>query len=283
MYRQLAAVCWFACALADLFAQRSSTMKLELTLPRDLYLTGEKVDVDIELTNTGKTAVDAPTLATKGNTQPVYHLQGPAYPNGVSFNFHDIHPVSEETRAPAAEPATHRLEAGATMATGFGLTSIKPITEPGEYTLSAKIDAEGWSAQAPPVKFRVEKARFLESSLGVDVNPNSARTMRAVWIAESGGGRMLGETFLYEKRPDLGEVIVTGTRIISKIGARSTNPFVPWTNYDRISAPKFWHGWRDPSDACRAGRFSWRSPMMRASLAPSTWARPRPRSCNRRL
>jgi hypothetical protein len=220
-------------------------MKLELILPRELYLTGETIDVDIELTNTGKTAVDAPTLATRGNTQPDYRLQGPAYPQGVSFNFHDIHVAGEESPAAAPEPATHHLEAGGTMATGFSLTSIKPIAEPGEYNLSAKIDAKGWSAQAAPVKFRVEKARFVESSLGIDINPNSARSMRAVWIAESAGGRMLGETFLYEKRPDLGEVIVTGTRIIRKVGAGSTNAFVPWTNYDRISAPKFWHGWRE--------------------------------------
>jgi hypothetical protein len=131
------------------------------------------------------------------------------------------------------------------MATGFNLNSLKPISEPGEYSISARIDWGRWSAEAAPVKFRVEKAAFLEASLGVDVYSRSARTIRAVWIAESAGGRVLGESFLYEKRPDLGEVNVTGTRIIRQVGPQAANAFCPWVNFDRIESPKFWHGWQE--------------------------------------
>jgi hypothetical protein len=220
-------------------------MKLELVLPRDVYLTGENIDIDIRLTNTETAAIDVPTLDSPQNPQPVYHLRGPSYPQGVSFNFRDSRPGAASS--PAPEPSLHRLLPGATMETGFTLNSIKPVSNPGEYTISARIDWGGWSAEAAPVKFRVEKARFLESSLGVDVYSRSVRTLRAVWIAESAGKRLLGESFLYEKRPDLGEVNVTATRIIRPIGPKASDPFCPWVNFDRSAAPKFWHGWQEGS------------------------------------
>lgn len=243
MLRQLAGAVWLLCATGHLGAQRRSTMELELILPRRLYLTGEQISVDIQLTNTGTVAVDAPTLDSPANSQPVYRLQGPSYPHGVTFNFRDSR-LGART-LPAGEPSTHHLMPSATMATGFTLNSIKPVSEPGEYSISARIDWGGWSAEAAPVKFHVEKAAFVESSLGVDVYSRSARTVRAVWIAETAGGRLLGESFLYEKRPDLGEVNVTGTRIIRQIGPKATNAFCPWINFDRIESRKFWHGWQE--------------------------------------
>src|SRR6266849_2558938 len=244
MYKQFAAAAaLLVCSLADPSAGTRSTMKLELFLPRDLYLTGEDISLDIQLTNTGTAAVDAPRLASPENPQPVYLLRGPSYPNGVTFNLRDSRPGAASVPAPA--PSTYRLVPGATMETGFSLNSIKPVLEPGDYTISARIDWGGWSAEAVPVKFRVEKAKFVESSLGVDVLSRSTRTMRAVWIAESAGGRHLGESFLYEGRPDLGEFKVTGTRIIRQVGPKASNAFCPWVNFDRVESPKFWHGWQE--------------------------------------
>jgi len=218
-------------------------MKLELILHRDLFLTGENIDVDMELTNNGHTAVDAPILDSPQNAQPVYRLQGPSYTGGLTFNLRDSRRPGGSSAA--ADTALHRLAPGLMMAGALRLNAIKPIAEPGEYTLSARIEWGGWSAEAAPVKFRVEKAKFLESSLGVDALARSARTLRAVWLADTGAGRLLGESFLYEKRPDLGEVDVAGTRIIRHVDAKASNPFCPWTNFDRSAAMKFWHGWQE--------------------------------------
>src|SRR5215467_619020 len=114
MYRQLAAAVWIASALADLSAQRRSTMKLELVLHRDLFLTGENIDVDVQLTNNGQTAVDAPILDSPQNAQPVYRLQGPAYPGGVTFNLRDSRRPGGSSAG--ADTALHRLAPGLMMA-----------------------------------------------------------------------------------------------------------------------------------------------------------------------
>ncbi len=215
-------------------------MKLELVLPRSLYLVGENIDVDVRFTNTGTVAIDVPILDSPHNPQPVYHLRGPSYPEGISFSF-----LGSRPGAAHPEPLVHRLAPAATMETGFALNSMKPISEPGDYIFSARIDWGGLSAEAAPVRFQVEKAKFIEASLGVDVYSSSVRMLRAVWTAESGGKRLLGESFLYEKRPDLGEVSVAGTRIIRPVGSKASNPFCPWVNFDRSASSKFWHGWQE--------------------------------------
>jgi len=243
MYRLIAAATCFACVLADLRAQGRPAMKLELVLPRHLYLAGEKISIDVQLTNTGAEAIDAPTLETGGNAQPVFHLQGPAYPQGISFNLRDAKRGAEGY--PPPPPSTHHVAAGGMMEGGFILNSIMPINEPGEYRVSARMDWNGWSAEAAPIKFSVDKAKFVEASLGMDVFSRSTRSVRAVWIAESAEGRLLGESSLYETRPELGEVSLSSTRIIRGVGAKATNPFCPWVNFDRIEAPKFWHGWQE--------------------------------------
>ncbi|MGA7236198.1 MAG: hypothetical protein WBY44_10990 [Bryobacteraceae bacterium] len=227
-------------------AQTRPAVKLELSLGRDRFLLGESISVDIRLENTGLRAMDVPMLKSVQNSQPVYRLEGPSYPKGVAFSLRDIKRTGDPPVSRAKnEPSTYRLAAGGDMQTGFDLTKLKPIHEPGEYAISAKIDWNGWSAESAPVKFRVEKAKFLEASLGVDVATASTSTLRAVWIAESPAGRMLGESVFYEDRPDLAAFKLTGTRIIRAIGPAASDGFCPWIDFDRMSAPKFWHGWRE--------------------------------------
>ena len=226
--------------------QRRPSVKLELNVTREHFLLGESISVEIHLKNSGTEAIDAPKLKNVQNTQPVYRLEGPSYPHGVTFSLRDVKLAGDPAALSANDtPSTYRLRPGEVMETGFKLDELKPITEPGMYTISAKINWGGWSAEAPAQKFRVDKAKFLEGSLGVDVAAESTRTLRAVWIAESPEGRVLGESFFYEKRPDLGEAKVAGTRIIRTVGPGAFNPFCPWVNFDRTASPKFWHGWQE--------------------------------------
>jgi hypothetical protein len=128
---KLATAFGIACLLTSLGAQQNSTkqgrstMKLELNLPRELYLTGEKVNVDVRLTNTGQASVSAPLLDRLDASQPVYVLRGPSYPSGVSFNRRGDSPVS------ASQQPTDPLGPGETFETGFDITALKPIVEPG--------------------------------------------------------------------------------------------------------------------------------------------------------
>ena len=55
-------------------------MKLELRVPRERFLLGESVSVELTLTNTGTVPVEVPKLRSTLNPQPVYRLTGPGFP-----------------------------------------------------------------------------------------------------------------------------------------------------------------------------------------------------------
>lgn len=222
-------------------------MKLELHIPRKRYLLGENVSVDLRLTNTGSAAIQAPELFNTLNSQPVYRLTGPSIDQSVAFTYRDMKlSVAEREVAPAMSK-TATIEPGEYLETDLVLNQLKPLTHPGSYTLSARIDWNGWSAEAQPVTFEMEASDFQHASLGVDLFSSSTRTLRVVWISRAGSGNILGESFFYEKRPDLGEIQVTGTRIIYTAGPQAAEPFCPWTNYDRADGAGSWHGWREGS------------------------------------
>src|SRR5947209_17712847 len=77
-------------------AQRRPGVKLELRVPREQFLLGESISVEVRLVNTGAQAVDAPKLKNVQNTQPVYHLKGPSYPKGTTFSLRDVKLAGDE-------------------------------------------------------------------------------------------------------------------------------------------------------------------------------------------
>ncbi len=227
-------------------AERRSGVKLELTIPRDRFLLGESISVGIRLENTGAATAEVPKLKSMENTQPVYRIEGPSFPTGASFTMREAVLAGEPGALGAAgQPSTLLLSPGQATETGFKLNERMAVEEPGEYRLSASIDWQGRSAEAAPVQFRLERATYLDASLGVDFAATSSRMVRAVWIAQTDSGRVLGETFQYENRPDLAEVRTTGTRIITPVGPAASHPFCPWTNFDRGDAASAWHGWQE--------------------------------------
>ena len=152
---------------------------------------------------------------------------------------------AEEREGRSETPQTTTLRPGAVLEAGFNLNDCQPLDRAGSYTLSARIDWGGWTAASRPVTFAMENSDFKQASLGVDLFSSSTRTLRVVWTSRAGGRQLIGESFLYENRPDLGEVRVTGTRIIHEAGPQAAEPFCPWTNYDRSDGAGGWHGWRE--------------------------------------
>jgi hypothetical protein len=214
-------------------------------VPRDRFLLGENVSVDLTLTNTGTAPVEVPKLQSTLNSQPVYRLAGPGFAAGVSFTYRDAKlPAAERAGGPVT-PETRTLQPGEFLEDGFNLNEWKPLERAGRYTLSARIDWSGWAAASQPVTFEMENSDFQQAGLGVDLFGSSTRTLRVVWTSGADGRHVIGESFLYEKRPDLGEVRVTGTRIIHQTGPQAAEPFCPWTNYDRADGAGGWHGWRE--------------------------------------
>ncbi len=217
-----------------------NNVKLELHLPRTKFLAGEKISVDVRLTNTSSAPVQVANLDSRTNPQPTYTLKSSAHSEAISFS---AHPASETN----ANVELRSLAPGDYLETGFYLNNRTPVTSPGKYVLSARIEGVGWEAAAEPVSFTVEKAFYQSAGMGLDLACSTTRKLRVPWLSRGADGQTLGETFFYEKRPDLGEINVTGSRIIRTVAAQATDPFCPWTNFDRASILPSWDGWREAS------------------------------------
>lgn len=222
-------------------------MKLDLHVPRERFLLGENVSVELTLTNTGAAPIQVPKLRSTLNTQPVYRLTGPGFPDGVSFTYREVKLPPEERGAGSETPETRTLRPGEVLQAGFRLNQLKPLDRAGLYTLSARIEWGGWAAASEAKTFVMENSSFEQASIGVDLFSSSTRSLRVVWTSRADARHVIGESFLYEKRPDLGEAGVTGSRIIHEVGSDATEPFCPWTNYDRSDGEGGWHGWREGS------------------------------------
>src|SRR5690349_9885235 len=95
--RKILVAMWSGCLLPALAAggsqragggrQGVAKVKLELRLPRDRFLVGENVSVELRLTNTGTAPVAVPALRSDANPQPVYRLAGPGYAEGATFTY----------------------------------------------------------------------------------------------------------------------------------------------------------------------------------------------------
>jgi hypothetical protein len=220
-------------------------VKLDLRVPRERFLLGESVSVELTLTNTGTAPVEVPKLRSTLNPQPAYRLTGPGFAEGAWFTYRGVKLPAAEREGPPGTPETAILQPGEYLENGFKLDELHPLDRAGRYTLSARIEWGGWTAASQPAAFAMENSDFQQASLGVDLFVSSTRVLRVVWISRADGRRVIGETFLYEKRPDLGEMDVTGSRIIHEAGPQAAEPFCPWTNYDRSDGAGGWHGWRE--------------------------------------
>ena len=124
----------------------------------------------------------------------------------------------------------------------------------------------GVVGQAAPVQFRLERASYLDASLGVDFAATSSRRMCCL-----DRGHALGScprrNLQDQNRPDLAEFRTIGTRHRHGISDAASHPFCPWTNFDRADAKSAGNGGKRPPSC---GRLRWERTRRRSSTSART-------------
>lgn len=220
---------------------KENAVKLDLGLPKDRFILGEGIDVRVKLTNPGPGSVQTPSFWRVGQAGLTMTLKGPGI-GAAGETFTQPAPAGGALKT-QVEP----LAAGNTRTIEFSLPHYRPLTQPGKYTLAARVDGGTWNAASAEVSFTVESGAIVGAAIAVDVGVSSDRVLRAAFLRESPPGRTLEESFMYEARPDLGEINYKRTRSVGTAGAEAREPFCPWTNYDRASELWSWDGWREGS------------------------------------
>jgi hypothetical protein len=219
-------------------------VKIELQIASDHFLPGEQVPLTIQLVNAGSSDADLPLLLSPDNDQPVYTLTRPGQSQGETFSVRSAK-WKEPGPIPPSPPAVRSVKAGESLKAKVGFQEWRSLDQPGRYTLQARLDWNGATVTSNVVTFTVESGSW--AAAGVGVNPGIAQRgpVRVAWLAGPDGKRALGQTLIYEKRPDLGEVKVSGSKSIRPVGAGASEPFLPTANFDPSEGLWGWYGWRE--------------------------------------
>lgn len=139
-------------------AERGSPMKIEIELPRARFLAGEAMPLAVAITNRGRKTVEVPDPAANPNAQPVYHLKGPACPEGRSFSFRSA--VFGDADGGGLPPMTAPLAPGEAHRAEVPFEQLAGPLPPGSYVLFASLDWAGMQARSEPLTFEIAPPRF---------------------------------------------------------------------------------------------------------------------------
>jgi hypothetical protein len=216
-------------------------MRLWLKLPRQSFIAGEYVPLQVGLRNDGPAAVSVPTPFDNRNWQPAYSIWGPRDAAEVRFTARSKSMPTADPQPPAEQAILMDLAPGAEVVDEIPLQRWADLRSEGEYRLAARLDWNGLAATSEPVTFRIERAPVAGAQVVVD-----ERGPRAVWIEAEGDPPRLVEQLFGTQPTFPGEVPTHVVRVIGTVPAGAGEPFSPSTRSSIAEGMHFWRGWREP-------------------------------------
>jgi hypothetical protein len=219
-------------------------LQIEIELTQDRFLAKESMVATVRIRNDGSVPLDLPDPAVNINWQPVYTVKGPAYPEGYSFHFRaaalgDKRPVPEGVTA-----RTFSLAPGQSHTSRLPMEQLVPLTQAGEYTLTAKLDWAGVSAESKPVKFHIGPPVFRSFQIAVADGLQETFPIRVYCLVGERPNPQLYMAAFRESRPDLGEMALASLARLGAADPRSDAVFGAWINYTGMGTPPPGAGWQ---------------------------------------
>jgi len=219
-------------------------VQIQIELAQDRFVVQESILATIRILNDGSAPIDVPDAASNVNWQPVYTIRGPAFPDGYSFHFRGAALGDRRASPVGVEPDTVRLEAGKSRSVRLAMDQLAPISKPGEYTLSAKLDWNGVAAESKPVSFRIEQPVFRSFQVAAADGLQSSFGIRVFCLVGEAPNPQLYMAAFHESRPGLGEIGLMSLARIAAADPRAETVFAAWTNYQGMGTPAPGAGWQ---------------------------------------
>ena len=217
-------------------------MRLWLKLPRQNFVAGEYVPLEVGLRNDGQAPISVPTPFDQRNWQPAYSLRRPSDVAEVRFSARSANLRNADPQPPPEQAILVELAPGAEIVNEVPLQKWADLRAEGEYRLAARLEWNGLAAAADPVAFRIERARVAGAQLVRD-----ERGPRVVWIEAEGEQPRLVEQVFGTQPTFPGEVPTHVARVIGTVPAGAAEPFSPAARSSLAEAMNFWRGWREPT------------------------------------
>lgn len=197
----------------------------EILLPR------EQPRVSLSLVNDGPGRLVLPNPRA-GLELPVYRIRGPEGPGGPQADddmaTHANLGGGVMSDHPAlAEPKSLTIPAGGRWDGVVALGAVPPPVRPGTYSISAgfALPTGPITSNAAPFRVAAWSARDLHAGFGV--NPRGTAGGKAALLSPTDGGALLYTFSFIERRPDLGEAMVSDAAPRKKLSAGAADAAVP--------------------------------------------------------
>lgn len=210
-------------------------MDIRIHAPRDTYIDGETIQLEVELRNTGAAPLSLPLLDDPFGPQPYFVIQGASYRNPYRFHWTGSPPSGSQ---PPRE--FNLILPGQAVSEVLGLPASLAFPSPGPHELYATYEAGGVAVESNRVKVRIDDPR-LRIFRWVGRTPQFSEL--AIQALSVSGGAFYLASF-NEERPDLGETSFAGLDRLASIDPDAADVFAPWcqTAQAGVIGPRF--GWR---------------------------------------
>ncbi|HWC98826.1 MAG TPA: hypothetical protein VG456_18830 [Candidatus Sulfopaludibacter sp.] len=217
--------------------ERSSSVKIRMSLDGDRFLARESILLKIELENTGSSPVEVPSPEDLRNPQFSYHITGPQFPEGMAFK-------PRITLPDPNKPTFLKIAAGQTGYVQQPLNLMFGLTQAGRYTLTARYAWKGSSESFGPISFSIDAGSLGSAQVMADDGFQKAARLRVLGLV--GNPPVVYQFFFQEARPQLGEIKFVDMMRAAKAPANARTVVAPWTNFNRANVFFARYGWQAP-------------------------------------
>jgi hypothetical protein len=223
------------------------TVQIDLKFASRSYLAGENIGMTVTVTNRTPNPIEIPDPFHRDNWQPTYTLTGPSYPNGHTFSFRSVALKDTQPEPEGVDPVLVTLGPGQSLEEEIPLQSWLPLSELGEYEMTAQLRWKGLAAQSAPVRFRLERSQVESASAGVDAEAPGAAGEWVEWFHKEPAGQRLYAALFKRPHTDVHGYEAFGVQAIFTAGSQATDLLSPWANYNRMAELAKWRAWREGS------------------------------------
>jgi hypothetical protein len=205
------------------------------------YLLQEDIDLTLRISNRDSRPVEVPDPNRADNSQPVFGIIGPPYPQGLVFSNWSVAnpgqpapPVGEMTLAP-----------GATWEGQVPLSAVVSVAAPGDYRVSSVLAFQGGNVRAPERSFRVNHPDPISVHIGQGVRPFDAAQGQIVFLQREAKSTAVYSIRFDESDPSNSEIELQPVLRRSTAAANAADISSPWRNTPFFDEMLQWIVWRE--------------------------------------
>jgi len=218
-------------------------MKIEIASGKKQHLVGEDIFLSLKLINPTDQEISLPNFRLPANKVLYFDVVSNDTQQQDEKLFQSPGLTLEDMNDPSAEQNELRIEAGKDWERQYDITPSIHISEPGNYTVNARLAITGQTIKSDSIRLEVSRIMPTEVHIGRGLRdaPNFQGEM--AYLEGKGEARGIYTSELVEERTDLGEFDMAAPRFVATTGAdaRQVKLINRKTGYQ--SEMENWVGW----------------------------------------